>query len=160
VDAAFQIGVYSITNRANGKRYVGVTSIDFRVRWHQHRIDLRKGRHCNKGLQADWNKVGESSFEFAILEVCSAADCKSKEQAAIRDLNARNPNFGYNIGTTYHKCTPERAHATSVRFRAWWSDPNNREQYKINQTRRLALGRWIKRHLGMKPSTIDWEVAA
>lgn len=63
-------GVYKITNVVNGKFYIG-SSKDIKDRWNSHRSDLNGNtRHHSKSLQDDWEKYGESSFRFEILEKC------------------------------------------------------------------------------------------
>lgn len=41
------IGVYSITNNKDGKRYIG-SSIDIKQRWSTHASQLRCGKHYNR----------------------------------------------------------------------------------------------------------------
>ena len=44
-------GIYTITNRSNGKVYIG-ESLDIYRRWHEEHIpQLRKNCHYNKELQ-------------------------------------------------------------------------------------------------------------
>lgn len=59
------IGIYCIVNRTNNKRYVG-SSIDIKNRFRQHIHCLKNNKHCNKHLQAAWNKYDSSSFSFII----------------------------------------------------------------------------------------------
>lgn len=51
-------GVYSITNKINGKKYIG-SSKDIYKRWLQHTCLLNKGTHENVYLQKSWDKYGE-----------------------------------------------------------------------------------------------------
>lgn len=61
-------GIYTITNRSNGKVYIG-ESLDIYRRWHDEHIpQLRKNSHYNKELQKDFNEYGEDNFNFEILE--------------------------------------------------------------------------------------------
>lgn len=71
-------GVYSIFNLENGKRYVG-SSINIYNRLYEHLHNLRNNKAHNRHLQAAWNKYGEDSFKFNILEYCSADDQYNKE---------------------------------------------------------------------------------
>jgi hypothetical protein len=61
--------VYAITNDRNGRRYVGATcgtsALD---RFWSHKSALRHQRHCNAGLQADWDSFGEAAFSVTVLE--------------------------------------------------------------------------------------------
>lgn len=67
-------GIYTITNRATGKLYIG-ESLDIYRRWHDEHIpQLRKNCHYNKELQNDFNKYGEENFSFEILEQYSGND--------------------------------------------------------------------------------------
>lgn len=61
-------GVYRITNIVNGKSYIGKTGMNFGDRWDNHKSLLRNNHHSNPYLQSAWNKYGESSFEFAVVE--------------------------------------------------------------------------------------------
>lgn len=72
-------GVYQITCRSNGRRYIG-SAFNISRRWIEHRRDLRGGRHCNKKLQHAWVKYGEADFTFETLIECAEGERISKEQ--------------------------------------------------------------------------------
>lgn len=59
--------IYKIINTINGKFYVGSTT-NTRERFRTHRKRLRNNRHHSKHLQAAWNKYGEASFVFHVIE--------------------------------------------------------------------------------------------
>ena len=61
-------GIYQIRNVINGKVYIGSTIRNFKVRWKEHRSELRSNRHHSRHLQNAWNKYGESNFSFEIVE--------------------------------------------------------------------------------------------
>lgn len=92
-----KIGVYLINNTINNKKYVG-SSVDIRIRWYGHRLDLLKNRHTNPHLQHAWNKYGEKRFEFSIIEETSIEDLIKKEQYWIDHY--RSNITGYNIADT------------------------------------------------------------
>ena len=60
-------GVYQI--ELNRKRYVGSTACNFRKRWREHLLRLRKNKHENSKLQRAYNKHGEKTLKFSILEI-------------------------------------------------------------------------------------------
>ena len=60
------MGVFQILNKVSGKVLVE-GSTDISSKWNRHRTELRFGNHRNKGLQGDWNNVGEENFEFSII---------------------------------------------------------------------------------------------
>ena len=60
-------GIYLIFNLVSGKRYVG-SSINIYNRFHEHIHILKRNEAHNKHLQNSWNKYGEESFVFQVLE--------------------------------------------------------------------------------------------
>ena len=60
-------GIYTITNIANGHRYVG-SAVDIDRRWSQHKSRLRGNGHHSIYLQRAWDTYGEDTFEFEVLE--------------------------------------------------------------------------------------------
>lgn len=75
-------GIYFILNKRNSKCYIG-SSLDVKVRLWQHKSKLRSNSHINKHLQNAFNKYGERSFIFQVLDVCKAKELPSLEQAYI-----------------------------------------------------------------------------
>lgn len=63
-----KFGIYRITNKRNGKSYIGKTGTSFGDRWDCHRAQLNGGYHDNPHLQRAWNKYGSENFEFVIVE--------------------------------------------------------------------------------------------
>ena len=62
-------GIYQITNKVNGKIYIGSCfNNSFKRRWGKHLERLRKNKHNNKHLQSAYNLYGEDSFIFTICE--------------------------------------------------------------------------------------------
>lgn len=102
------VGIYKITNKANGKIYVG-QSIDIEERWKQHRW---KAFNCNEvgyhsAIHAAMRKHGLDNFVYEVLEQCAAEELDEKERYWINLLNCITPN-GYNIlsgGQKYRKST-------------------------------------------------------
>lgn len=72
-------GIYCIVNTENQKKYVG-SSKNIYQRLQKHRAYLRKNMHENQKLQNSWNKYGESSFQYFILEFCPIEQLINREQ--------------------------------------------------------------------------------
>lgn len=64
----FQMGVFLIKNRVNGKVFIG-NSTDLKAVWFAQKLKLNVGMHPNNDLQKDWNEFGEENFEYKILEI-------------------------------------------------------------------------------------------
>lgn len=89
-------GIYCIENMINHKKYIG-QSMDIHKRWKQHKNELNKGMHRNEHLQNAWNKYGEHSFKFSVIEECGVLELDSREVYYIALFNAENRDYGYNI---------------------------------------------------------------
>jgi len=81
-------GVYRIFNKITNCFYIGSTSDKngFNNRFKKHKKQLKNNSHCNSYLQNAWNKYGESSFIFEILEICEKDKCIEREQFYIDTL--------------------------------------------------------------------------
>src|SRR5574343_1353413 len=90
--------IYQIINAVNGKRYIGRTiSQNPKTRWYRHVSMLRSNRHANKHLQAAWNKHGEHSFSFDILQVLCDENVDQAEMDWIKKCQSNDPMHGYNM---------------------------------------------------------------
>jgi group I intron endonuclease len=89
-------GIYIITNIVSGKKYIG-SSLNYKQRIRQHKYSLRKKTHYNNHLQSSFNKYGEESFKFELLELTS--NLIERETYHIYNQNVLNPLYGYNKAT-------------------------------------------------------------
>jgi len=85
------IGIYRIINLINRKCYYG-SSKNIYKRWKDHKNQLKLNKHHNIKLQRAWNKYGEKSFIFEIVELCELESLLLIEQ---KFLNLKPE---YNIG--------------------------------------------------------------
>jgi group I intron endonuclease len=88
--------VYLITNKINGKRYVGQTSVSIEQRWRQHKCDATKGntKHLYKAIR----KYGFENFEIKPLVIVGTKQEMDRyEQGLIKAWDLRNPDKGYNL---------------------------------------------------------------
>lgn len=91
-------GIYQIKNIITGKIYIGSAVVSITKRWHRHKSLLRSNKHYNKHLQNAWNKDGESSFEWYIVEeVADKNQVIEREQYHMDDTQCYERINGYNL---------------------------------------------------------------
>lgn len=71
--------VYKISCIGSDKFYIG-SAKNFKTRVLTHKNKLKRHLHPNKILQNLWNKHGEDSFQFTVIENCSLEDLLRREQ--------------------------------------------------------------------------------
>lgn len=96
------IGIYVITNSETNKIYIG-KSCDIYRRWKAHNLALYKNKHDNIDLQEDWNKYGEDSFSFAVMEECAKDVLTERENFWINTFNATKYGYNFNSKKTSDK---------------------------------------------------------
>ena len=85
-------GIYLITSKHNGNKYVG-QSVNIGRRWNEHLSDLRLNKHGAKYLQNHFNKYGIEDLSFEVLEeVIDLQKLTEREQYWMDTLN---PEFNY-----------------------------------------------------------------
>lgn len=102
--------IYWIKNTLNGKFYVGST-VQRYVRWKTHRTKLRAGTHHCAHLQAAWNKYGEASFEFKVIEhVVDVTELQAAEDRWLSQHVGKEHcyNHGYRSGAPWRGVPSEK----------------------------------------------------
>lgn len=97
-------GIYVITHRASGRRYVG-QSVDIRKRWREHLAGAGGLRVCRA-----INKYGAEAFDFEIVELCDPAQLDEREMYYISAWGFDSAGHGgYNLthGGDGGRLTPE-----------------------------------------------------
>jgi group I intron endonuclease len=86
--------IYKITNKINGKIYVGKTSKTIHERFNAH---LKHARNkVNRHLYDSINCYGAENFEVSLIEICNEEIANERERFWILELSCMSPN-GYNM---------------------------------------------------------------
>lgn len=90
------IGIYKITNKVNGKSYIG-QSVNIQKRFNAHRSAAfnLNNRLYESPLYRAIRKYGIENFDFEILEECNEEDLNDKEIFYINKYETHSKN-GYN----------------------------------------------------------------
>ena len=88
-------GIYSITNTATGKLYIGQAT-NLHARRLSHLGRLRRHEHRCRHLQSAFDKYGEHVFRFDILEACPRQRLDERERHYISLFGTTDPKKGYN----------------------------------------------------------------
>ena len=93
-------GIYEIINLTNGKSYVGSSS-DIKRRWIRHVRTVRDGQHVNPYLQNAWNKYGEESFSFCVIE-------RATDNTYLEEREQHWLDRAFEVGDTYNMSRTSR----------------------------------------------------
>lgn len=126
--------IYKITNKENGKVYIGQTTQGLMKRIRQHRSEAKRydelqARGC-RCLYRAMNKYGCDTFSVEIVyEAHDANDLDEAESFFIKEYGSLAPN-GYNIesgGNAGKTLSEETRKMISDKVSILWSDPAYRE---------------------------------
>ena len=91
-------GIYKILNTTNGHFYIG-SAVNIVRRFRQHKHDLIHNRHRNSILQASFNRYGEASFVFQLVEAVPDLKLLVAVEQRYLDLHCDGKVTCYNIAT-------------------------------------------------------------
>ena len=100
--------IYKITNKEDGKIYIGQTTQILEDRWRQHK---KIGSNC-RYLKRAFNKYGIHNFEFKLICICFDEDLDKYEIQYMEKYSSMVPN-GYNLrkggnGGKHHEETKKK----------------------------------------------------
>lgn len=85
--------IYLITNKINGKKYVGQTIQNPKRRFRRHKYN-----YDNTAIGNAFDKYGEENFELEILEECESDNLNDREKYWINYYNAYEEGYNLSIG--------------------------------------------------------------
>ena len=92
------IGIYKITNKINGKSYIGLTD-DIKRRISEHKS---KGDTTNLLIDHVIKKYGKNNFTYEILEECSLDQLEEREKYWIKFYNSKENGYNLTDGGDLH----------------------------------------------------------
>lgn len=131
--------LYCLTNRFNGKRYIGVTTMSLSARWKAH-VGFAQRFVTNTLLAKAIRKYGKDAFVMEMMDslpLCSTLpELFALERAAIKREGTKAPR-GYNLtdggeGTIGYKYTEEQR----AKMRGRKHSLSTREKMSVSQTGR------------------------
>jgi len=157
--------IYRLINLTTGKSYVG-QSVNVIKRRLQHFSNLKCGRHENDYLQKSYNKYGQSSFIFEILEEIDGLtqeEVNNREKLWIEHFNSYDE--GYNLtqggdGTQGRSFSIEERKKRSIKM-AGSGNHFFGKKHSIETRKRLSaigsLRTGSKNHFYGKTHSEDWK---
>lgn len=85
--------IYCITNKINGKRYVGQTIRDLTIRFNEHCFDDRSNSKIHQAIK----KHGWQNFSCEIIEQVEPEKLDERERYYIKKWHLQDDKYGYNI---------------------------------------------------------------
>lgn len=86
-------GIYKITNKLNGKCYIG-QSVDIYNRWHEHKYADCKDSVIHRAIK----KYGKDNFSFEILEKIPREELNEREIYWIKYYDSYNNGYNLTLG--------------------------------------------------------------
>lgn len=120
------IGIYKITNKINGKCYIG-QSVDIERRFTEHR--------CPHGTVSSIKlailKYGKDNFTYEVIEECSVSELDSREIFWIAHLKPEyNRNAG-GIGNKSHYISDDLKKHLSQKNKEYWENLSDNKKSEI-----------------------------
>ena len=127
--------IYKITNKTDGKIYIGQTTQPLIMRWKHHRSMRGNCRY----LKSAFKKYGIDNFDFEMICNCSDEELDKFEIQYMEEFNSMVPN-GYNLreggnGGRHHEETKKKIADTlkgrTDIIRGSWTGLHHSEESKI-----------------------------
>ena len=152
------VGIYKITNIKNNKVYIG-QSVKLSARKNGHINSLKKQQHHNPLLQLAFNKYGQKSFIFEILEECEIDQLDEKERFWISFFDSTNRDYGYNFesgGNLKKRAHPETVEKIRIANRGTGSPLTESDVREIKMAIHIGINQTeLSKIFNVKVTTIN-----
>ena len=157
--------IYQIKNKKNNKRYIGCSS-RYNDRKKHHIRSLNLNTHCNFYLQRAWNKYGQDSFEFSIIETVDSPDIMflREEELIDNEDNLYNIARGGSGGDTFTNNPNKEQVRENMKAerRQRYKDPKERQKANvfsnISKERERELKKiWSEAKKGTKNNNFQYD---
>lgn len=89
--------IYKVTNKINGKIYIGKTVKSLSRRRAEHHSGIENTDNVFKGFKGALQKYGKEQFVWEILEECPIEELNSREVHYIEEHKSYMKGIGYNL---------------------------------------------------------------
>lgn len=142
-------GIYIITNKVNGKQYVGLSS-NIKRRWSEHKTP--KNTNKTTLIAKAFRKYGIDSFSFEVLEICAVEILAEREIFWIEKLSpAYNMNNG-GEGNNGRSMPDETRLKISQKLKKRWEQLPMVEKLKISKRLETKKGHHVSHETKSKLS--------
>ena len=118
--------IYKITNKINGKSYVGQTVKDFKIRFRQHLLNYNKEYFSQIVLYKAFKKYGVENFIFEPIEEVENKDLDDREKYWIIHNNSYLNGYNSTIG------------GRTVKLYNWDEEDIIKKYYELGSARKVA----------------------
>lgn len=108
-------GIYKITNKINGKCYIG-QSTDIEKRWKTHKSNWIQKTERRKLLYRAFRKYGIENFTFEILQKCKKEILDEREEYWIAKYDSFKNGYNMNRGGHSHRGSSYHSYRRYYRF--------------------------------------------
>lgn len=142
--------IYEIVNLVNGKKYIGQTKGELKVRWSSHKAKLNKGTHGNPHLQNAWGRYGSDAFEMRPIRECDSVD--ELNRAEIELIEATVNGYNLRSGGNYYTHSTETRKKISASKKGKPNGQKGTVRKPLSNEHRLKLSRL---HHPKYPDVVD-----
>ena len=122
------IGIYKITNKINGKFYIG-QSVNIKRRFMEHKTPHGRMTSIKLAIQ----KYGKENFLFEVIEECSVQNLDEREVYWIALLKPHYNRTAGGVGVKGHTVPDETRRLLSVKCRRYWDSLPDAEKAEIQK---------------------------